>query len=318
MSKTIQNTWNHREWSTNFRRASKLHKGFRDLRIQVFRSTVKIVQTGFYWIDDKKIEINTHTHDFANSTFYVKPKEVYSIPAQNSTTKVSVINADCIETAQLLVEAGFRPVVLNMANRTTPGGGVLSGAGAQEENIFRRSNLFQSLYQFAPFIGRSFDIPEHPKHPEHSYPLNRKTGGVYSSNITLFRGSEANGYHLLKRPYSLSFVTVPAIYSPDLVQEKGVFRLEEAFITPTQEKIRTILRIAILHGHDSIILSAFGCGAFRNPPQHMAELFQEVFEEEEFQHKISVIVFSIIDDHNARKAHNPDGNVLPFMRVFEG
>ncbi len=318
MNKTKQNTWDHRKWSVNFRKASKLRKGFRDLRIRVFRSTVKIVQSGFYWMDGKKVEINTHTHDFANSAFYVKPKEVDSIPARNFTTKVSVINADCIETAQLLVKAGFDPVVLNMANRTTPGGGVISGAGAQEENIFRRSNLFQSLYQFMPIIGRSFDIPEHPKYPEYSYPLNRETGGVYSSNIALFRGSEANGYHLLEQPYSLAFVTVPAIYSPDLVQKNGVFRLEEAFIAPTKEKIRTILRIAILHGHDSIVLSAFGCGAFQNPPYHMAELFREVFEEEEFQNKIPVIVFSIIDDHNARKAHNPDGNVLPFMKVFGG
>jgi hypothetical protein len=29
------------------------------------------------------------------------------------------------------------------------------------------------------------------------------------------------------------------------------------------------------------------------------------------------IVFAIIDDHNANKAHNPTGNIQPFAEVFQ-
>lgn len=36
-----------------------------------------------------------------------------------------------------------RPVVLNMANAYRAGGGFRTGAGAQEENLHRRTNLFQ-------------------------------------------------------------------------------------------------------------------------------------------------------------------------------
>lgn len=77
------------------------------------------------------------------------------------------------------------------------------------------------------------------------------------------------------------------------------------------------MRIAAIHNHDSIVLSAFGCGAFRNPPKHMAELFHSVFLEKEFLNKFNNIVFAIISDHNSGKEHNPEGNFLPFEREFK-
>lgn len=48
----------------------------------------------------------------------------------------------------------------------------------------------------------------------------------------------------------------------------------------TKRKVRTMLRIARSNGHDSIVLSAFGCGAFRNPPREIAGIFQEVIASE--------------------------------------
>ena len=80
--------------------------------------------------------------------------------------------------------------------------------------------------------------------------------------------------------------------------------------------IRTIFRILIAHGYEVAVLSAFGCGAFRNPPGHVAELFAEILEEKEFEGHFSTLVFAIIDDHNSGKDHNPEGNVWPFQRVF--
>lgn len=46
-----------------------------------------------------------------------------------------------------------------------------------------------------------------------------------------------------------------------------------------------MLRIGLHHGHDAILLGAWGCGAFRNLPEHMAQLFHEVLNEEEFARK---------------------------------
>lgn len=45
---------------------------------------------------------------------------------------------------------------------------------------------------------------------------------------------------------------------------------------------------------------ALGCGAFRNPPEHMAEIFDSVLHEPEFANKFKVVRFAVIEDHNSR------------------
>lgn len=81
--------------------------------------------------------------------------------------------------------------------------------------------------------------------------------------------------------------------------------------------MRGLIWTALHHQHDSIILSAWGAGAFSNPPHHIAALFKRVLNETTFKGKFRHIVFAIFDDHNTRKAHNPKGNVQPFREVFK-
>ena len=74
-------------------------------------------------------------------------------------------------------------------------------------------------------------------------------------------------------------------------------------------------------GHDAIVLSAFGCGAFCNPPTTVAQLFWEVISSEyaggvEKPKTYRQIVFAIFDDHNANRRHNDEGNLIPFQRRF--
>jgi uncharacterized protein (TIGR02452 family) len=296
-------------WLQKFRSASKRGNGFRELRAEIFQETVQLVSSGAYHLNGHEIGIDNRK--VWTEFFEAIPR--LSDPPRFERTSVSVIEADCLETAALMIQAGYEPCVLNMASRQNPGGGVLHGAGAQEENLFRRSNLFISLYSFAPY-AQDYGIARSDK----SYPLNRDTGGIYSGGITVFRGSEHSGYCFLKHPFSVSIVSVPAINRPDMERVEGEYQIASPLVEPTRGKIRALLRIAGKYRHDCLVLSAFGCGAFRNPPNHVAALFQEVFRETEFMRQFKLIVFAILDDHNSWQEHNPKGNVLPFLETFGG
>lgn len=147
----------------------------------------------------------------------------------------------------------------------------------------------------------------------------REGGAIYSPNIAVFRSSEATGYAFLETPFLLSFIACAALRHPHLIylKEKKEYRMTEEAEEQMLTKIRTIFAVAALHGHDSLVLSAFGCGAFCCPPTHVAELFHQVMLEEPYAGRFKRIIFAIFDDHNARKRHNPEGNVKPFVDVFK-
>lgn len=92
-------------------------------------------------------------------------------------------------------------------------------------------------------------------------------------------------------------------------------RTEPFFFTRRERRAlrqRCLARIARENGQRALVLSAFGCGAFRNPPRHMAELFRDELAAPEFRAAFDRVVFSVIDDHNARG----EGNLRPFREVF--
>ena len=305
------NDWDARKWLSEFGKADFSRKLL--LRRAVFLHTMKIAEKGEYSLDGKKIHLwNKQEREemIKNSRFYREAPRVSSSGIKfEEKPSVSVIEADTLEAAVLLKNLGENPAVLNMASPSIPGGGVFMGAPAQEESLFRRSTLFLSLFQFYEDYAKELKLPFNPKF---SYPIPGNRGGIYSPNVKVFRSSERTGYFLFKKPQSLSFITVAALESPPLKRNNELreWVLTEHAAEATKERIRTIFRIAIAHGHYSLVLGAFGCGAFENPPAHMARLFREILEEEEFQGKIKFVVFAIFD----RKKF-PE-NLFSFAREF--
>ena len=282
----------------------------KELRAKEFRNTVEIVNQGHYVSESgKEYVFPDEANMMRNTVFYEHEIHMGNFQQCDEQTIVEVQNIDCLYAGVQLREQGYNPAVLNMASRRNPGGGVTTGAGAQEETLFRRTNLFRSLYQFAPY-AEQYGI----KCSHHQYPLDRNFGGVYTPDAIYFRDSEQKGYAFLEKPVSLSFITVAGMNRPDLTTGGMI---ANHHVEPIKNKIRTIFRIGLVHGHDSLVLGALGCGAFRNPPRHVARLFHEVMDEPEFKDKYRRIIFAILDDHNANHKHNPVGNYRPFAEEFD-
>ena len=121
----------------------------KELRAQEYRNTIEIVNQGFYTTEEgKRVIFPVLTRMEHETTFYKDEFRVDDISAREEDTKFVVRNVDCLEEGVRLCREGYNPAVLNMASRRNPGGGVMTGAGAQEETLFRRTTLFRSLYQF--------------------------------------------------------------------------------------------------------------------------------------------------------------------------
>lgn len=275
----------------------------RDKLIKVYDQVIEDIKNGGYYCNGEFIEFDSH--DIKSGT--VMYKNLGIIPKSRrqyfNNPKIYVKNIDSFLAA---IELGPGSAVLNMASSIRPGGGVANGSMAQEEELCRRSDLLYSLYSFTD-KGEIFDfIQESSKYPIPKY------GGIYSPRITIYR--EPGTYKSMYEPKKCSVISVAGIVRPYIFPETG--EMSEGNAGILRGKIRTILRIAILHGHTSLVLGALGCGAFRNPPKQVAKLFKEVLSEEEFSHSFSEICFAILEDINSIRLDNPDGNFKPFVDIF--
>jgi uncharacterized protein (TIGR02452 family) len=134
--------------------------------------------------------------------------------------------------------------------------------------------------------------------------------------VVIFRENETEGYKLMDDPQFISFVSVAAVYRPNFYRDGKKVFLDEDDAEEVKIRMRTIFSIALENKHDSIVLSAFGCGAFKNPPEAISFLFHEIIENE-FKNCFKSIVFAIIEDHNSRTIYNENGNVNPFCEEFQ-
>ena len=280
----------------------------RDERVAIYENTVRIVKKGSY-VSPKGKEIQiTSMDEMVNGTkFYGKKVVIDHNSLPKYDTKIEVIDNDCLYAAKDLIDKGLNPCVLNMASFHTPGGGVTRGSSAQEESIFRRTNIYKSLYMFNE-IGVAYGI----KQREERYPLDYNFGGIYTPNVTVFKASEGDDCILLEEPYKIGVVSVAAVKNPRV--ENG--KLVPWVVDTLKCKIRQILDIALENGHDSMVLSAFGCGAYKTPPTEMARLFKEVLSTDNYKNAFKAISFAIINVKSTNGEHNPQGNFEPFREAF--
>lgn len=158
---------------------------------------------------------------------------------------------------------GTNIVVMNFASRFRVGGGYTTGARAQEEDLCR---VMPQLY---------------PSLKKVRYPFNEDTV-LITPNVTIFRDTN---YNLLKDSDRVT-VGVVSASAPNLRNEK----YDEERIKRTLRNMYISVK-KILPDTDTLILGAWGCGAYGNDPYNMAIVMKSI--NDEYGGLYKNIIFSI-------------------------
>ena len=234
------------------------------------------------WEENKNICVNDfrfkhkiipsikYNYDDLNKNPIYDMSKGHSIAAdgQLDKTYVYVLPKDTLECGLNLKNNGYNPVVLNMADPCFAGGGVNMGCGAQEESLFYRTNYFQTLNNNTGF-----------------YPIS-DASGIYSRDVFVIRDKDLK---LINKHENISFIAVAAIKDPQINNDSH-FTNDQSDLT--KKKIELIFQIAMKENHDSIVVSALGCGAFHNPPNDIIDIFNEAIKKYKYYFKL--ITFAIL------------------------
>lgn len=202
-------------------------------------------------------------------------------------TLIQVANETTLGAAHRLTADGKMPLALNFANGIHPGGGFTSGSRAQEEVLCRSSALYKIL----------LDDPMYETHRKRARP-DSTDWAILSPNVPVFRADDGTE---LERPWMLSFITCAAPVAHRIGQPEAGDLL--------QRRIHRILTIAKAYKYSSLVLGAWGCGAFKNDPLRLASDFRQALEHD-FRGVFSDIVFAITDWSTERKYLGPFRDVF--------
>lgn len=211
--------------------------------------------------------------------------------ARQNTT-FCTIEVDSFVAARDLLSQGWSQVaVLNMANEWNCGGAWCHKRGSQEEDLFRCSSLPLSLWprrrgddmrmsEFSAVLSRQTSI----------YPFS-PAAVVYSPHVLVCRGRDG-------KTLQDSFVVSVLSSAAQDLRRYGPFNRRLNL-----EKMRSMLWAAVFHGHRSLVLGAWGCGAFLHEPEVIAYMFGKLLGVGgEFEGRFSIVLFAIIKSSDNLRA----------------
>jgi uncharacterized protein (TIGR02452 family) len=278
----------------------------RKTRAGIARETVEILQRGWYTapggrrvsvsdlLDHARAHSRVYTPDDFGEVFRRRDERA-ATAGPTRTTRFRAVNCTTLAAARRLVhdEGAADVLCLNFASAKNPGGGFLNGSQAQEESLARATGLYACI---APMRAM--------------YDTNRQFGSclytdhmIYSPRVPVFRGDDDA---LLAEPYVVSVITAPAVNAGALAPR------ERAQAEPTMlGRTEKVLALAAAHGHEVLVLGAWGCGVFRNNPDDVARWFHHhLCKNPALRGAFRTVVFAVLD-------RSEDENTLrPFAERF--
>jgi uncharacterized protein (TIGR02452 family) len=191
---------------------------------------------------------------------------------------------------------GKHTAILSFANPVEPGGGTLRGANAQEESICRASNLYKALTSASAYYYYKINNSIRSKNQFNSMFLGTDNV-LYSPDVLILKedGDYRRGYassgveRYMNHPFRVDVITcaAPFFSGSGYILPNG--DLQHLF----EKRIRNILEAAIDNKVEVLILGAFGCGAFHNPPEIVAEAFRNVLLETRYRCAFDKVIFAV-------------------------
>ena len=216
-----------------------------------------------------------------------------SLPTRYTCPSVEIYDGDCVCLArEIQKQPGAKVWMLDMASSGKPGGGARSGKNAQEEHLCRCSNLLPQLEWAA--------TKHYPLHEQQPHGMDFKV--LVLPEVVFFK--DASDYSELS-PKDWFRIGVIAAAAENISET-------HYSVGPNATRyIDYLLDVVSMQDCSHIILSAWGCGAFKQSAEEVAKIFKQSltrFDASSFPQ----VTFAIIDDHNSQ----PPGNLHAFQSVF--
>jgi uncharacterized protein (TIGR02452 family) len=257
-------------------------------RIKIAESTMSILDQGFYKNGrGEEIHFQKKQQSAEKDSFLYSPSMEKSIEDRVSNLVLAnePYNTSIEVTEETTLQAIFRlsgvpdVVGLNFASARTPGGGFLEGANAQEESLARSSGLYPCLSQ----MKEMYDYNRNNKSCLYSDYM------IYSPQVPIFKNDLG---FLLQKPQFASFITSPAVNAGIVIQREA--DAIEKIGAVMQTRINKILSVALIQGHNTLVLGAFGCGVFKNNPLDVVKYFKVALDGN-FKNVFKKVVFAVYD-----------------------
>ncbi len=259
----------------------------RDEMLEVFRDTEEFCKT------DENLKQSIR--DSIKGTVFYGAKNYPPIPARRfKKTVVSVAKRRTFDAAIAMQRKylELRIAVHNFASATNPGGGVKYGSRAQEEALCRCSTLYPVLNTDANWKN-FYSVNRERRNPLHD------DACIYTPEITVCKSDIDKPQRLPRDKWDL--VDVITIAAPNLRERPNninnpgndipVNISDDELFALHESRLRHMFTVVAHHGADIFVTGAFGCGAFQNNPEVVAQAYKKILAE--FDGCFKEVVFAI-------------------------
>ena len=248
----------------------------KEQNIAVFEDTMD-------WIGHEPALTDSVKDSIAHTILY-PARELLVLPEKSNSdkAKITVTPQRTFEAAHdlLIRYPGCRTAVLNFASATNPGGGVTRGSSAQEEALCRCSTLYPCLN--TPELDKGY-YQFHRSQQDVRY----TDACIYVPDIKIIKTDTDAPKRLTENKWQT--VDVICCAAPNLREQpynkmnpgqgRAIRVSNKELLGLHRQRARKILSVAATNNVDCLVLGAFGCGAFKNDPNIVAQAYRHILPE---------------------------------------